>query len=62
MTSDGTFGKLKSQLITGTIVSSAQGGFYDASAYGESPYYKIRFDPQATMGAVTITVAVITTA
>lgn len=62
MTSDGTFSLIKDDLITDTIVSNVRSALYDVSAYGEAPYYKIRFDPDATMGAVTITVAVITTA
>lgn len=61
MTSDGTFAILKADLIVDTIVSNARSAVYDASLNGEAPYYKIRFDPDATMGAVTITVAVITT-
>ncbi len=42
-TSDGTYALLKDDLIT-SIDNKVAAAFYDVSAYGEAPYYKIFID------------------
>ena len=58
-TRSGTFVRLKSDLIS-TVSDAMKAAYYDVSANGESPYYKLLIDPEAKLASGdTITFVVI---
>lgn len=55
----GTFGILKADLIT-SLNTKVAPGFYDISANGEAPYYKLALVPDGTLGTThTVKMAVV---
>lgn len=59
LTSDGTFTPLKETLFA-TIGAVAKAAFYDVSANGESPFYKLRLDGSASVpSGNTLTIGIV---